>query len=88
MIPFFGAMVRLKGAYEWLNFTNDTVSLLGIVKRAAAATATVAVVAGAGVGIVKGEPSRKARRSAPSSRLSPPTRLTDVPLRPKESFAS
>lgn len=53
MIPFIGAMVRLKGVYEWFNFANDTVSVLGVVKRAAAATTAVAVLAGAGVGVVK-----------------------------------
>lgn len=45
MLPFFGLLARAKAVYEWFNFTNDTVSMIGVVKRAAAATATVAVMA-------------------------------------------
>lgn len=70
MLPFFGLLARAKAVYEWLNFTNDAVSMIGVVKRAAAATATVAVVAGASVGVTKGaqavlqSPQERAIKSA------------------------
>lgn len=50
MIPL---LIKAKAVYEWFNFAGEAISALGVIKRAAAATAGAAVIAGAGVGVVK-----------------------------------